>query len=205
MDKTTLESSIKQAAEETIAGILENEAQEIKRLDEITRTEIESFRKQRQTETDAQILQELARLDNKMILESRKLNLLGVEDFINCLTDEVMTGIREHPRYPQFLLNAAINAAKDIPGHAEVRLATEDLFREKDIQTAVKAAGRHNHLAIKGDPSIRWGGCLIIDEEGGRIFNNTLERIYFRKSLLIRQRVMKILADQEAGKPAPDL
>jgi len=195
MDKTTLESSIKQASEETIAGILENEAQEIKRLDEITRTEIESFRKQMQTETDAQIQQELSRLENKMILERRKLHLLGVENFINRLIDEVMTGIREHPRYPQFLLAAVVNAVKDIPGRAEVRLAAEDLFREQDIQMACKAAGRHDHPVIKSDPSIRWGGCLVIDEEGGRIFNNTLERIYFRKSGLIRRKVMKILAD----------
>lgn len=205
MDDTTLESSIEREAEERIAAIRDGEIREMQYLDETNRDGIENFRKQTQAGTDAQIRQELVKLENKTVLERQKLHLLSVENFTRRLLDEVMSGIRHHPRYPQFLLSSVVNAVKDIPGPAEVKLAREDLFREREIQEAVRATGRKDPLIIREDPSIHWGGCLVIDEEGGRIFNQTLERIYFRKSLLIRRSVMKMLADHEAGKPAPDL
>lgn len=195
MDDTTLEDAIEREAEERIAAIRDREIREMQRLDEINRTGTENFRKQTQAGTDAQIRQELTKLENKMVLECQKLDLSSVENFTGRILEDVMSGIRKHPRYPQFLLSSVLNAVQNIPGRAEVKLAREDLFRESEIQEAVRAAGSKTPLIIGEDSSIHWGGCLVVDEEGGRIFNQTLERIYFRKSLLIRRSVMKILAD----------
>lgn len=191
MDKTSLESSIQRECDEAVAAIGESETEEIRRLDVQCHAAVDSFRRQTTDETDAQIRLEIVRLENKALLERRKNRLRSLEDFIHRLVDEVMAGLREHPRYPQFILDAVTNAVKDIPGRADVRLAAGDLALEDDIRLTLKT----DRLVLKEDPSIRWGGCLILDEEGGRIFNGTLERIYFRRSAAIRRKVARILAD----------
>ena len=191
MDKTSLESSIQRECDEAVAAIGESETEEIRRLDVQCHAAVDSFHRQTMDDTDAQIRQEIVRMENKALLERQKTRLRSLEDFINRTVDEVMAGLREHPRYPQFILDTVTNAVKNIPGRADVRLAAGDLALEDDIRLALKT----DRLNIKEDPSIRWGGCLILDEEGGRIFNGTLERIYFRRSAAIRRKAARILAD----------
>jgi vacuolar-type H+-ATPase subunit E/Vma4 len=200
MDNTTLEDSIRRASEEMIAGIREKEARELERLDEDCAAEIERFRKKTQEETQARMDQELSRLENRAVLERKKLKLTTVERFIHRIVDDVMKGIRSHPRYRQFLVDAAAGAAAEIPGNVEVRLAPNDGVYGNEIDEALRAAGGDRQIRIEADAGIGWGGCLVVDSARGRIFNRTLERIYFRKALQIRRKALQILQDGTEGK-----
>lgn len=209
MDKTTLENSIRKESARTIAAIQEKEVLEIRQMDEVYAAELESFRKQTAAETETRLQQELSRLENRAILERKKLKLKSVEQFINLTVDEAVKGIGNNQRYKQFLLDAVCNVVKQIQAGVEVRLKREDLSLEKEILTAVGVNGGSQGVVVKEDPSIKWGGCLIFDEAENRIFNNTIERIYFRKSLLIRQNIMDFLLehsrdDKKFKSPAVD-
>ena len=107
-----------------------------------------------------------------------------------------MRGIRSHPRYRQFLMDAAAGAAAQIPENVEVRLAPDDGILGKDIAAAIRSAGSDRQVRIETDAAIGWGGCLVVDAARGRIFNRTLERIYFRKALQIRRKVLQVLQDK---------
>jgi len=143
-------------------------------------------------------------LENRAILERRKLTLTSVEQFISRMVDEVMKEIRSNPLYGQFILNSIGSIVNQVPAGVEVRLNKDDLVLEKEILATARARGRSNSVSIKEDPKIKWGGCLVLDEAGGRIFNNTMERIYFRKSLLIRQKVMSLLTDHSRDENNPN-
>ncbi|MEN6374644.1 MAG: hypothetical protein ABFD75_07685 [Smithella sp.] len=199
MTVSPLESSIQEEATRAIAAIKEKEASEIMQMEEAYAAELESFQSQAETDTEARLQQEIPRLSNRAVLERRKLELQSMEQFISHLVDEVMKNIRHNPLYRQFLLDALLDVARKIPAGLEVRLKPEDLVLEKDILASLATANRDQDIVIKSDPTIRWGGCLIYDETGGRIFNHTLERIYYRKSLLIRQRIVKMLTNHARG------
>jgi len=174
----------------------EREAAEIRELDESCAAEIEEFRKKAEGETRARIEQERSRLENKGLLERKKLKLRGLEEFIARMVEEAVGTMRGDPRYKEFLLDRVREGVGQMQAGIEVSLHTEDLPLEGEIMAAAKGAGRNPDVAVRADPAIRWGGCAIRDGETGRIFNSTIERIYYRKSAAIRREITKILNEK---------
>ena len=197
MKQPPLEESIRKESEEAVRAIREREALEIKVLDEACTAEIEEFKEKTEAEGRAKIEQELSRLENKGLLERKKLKLRGLDDFMDRMVKEAVRIMRAGPRYRAFLLDRVREAAGGIEAGIEISLKKEDLAFEKEILKAAGKVGRNPDVALREDPAIQWGGCAIRDESNGRIFNNTIERIYYRKSPTIRREIMKILNEKD--------
>lgn len=196
MKQLPLEESIRKESEEAVRAIREQEALEIKELDEACAAEIVEFRDKTEAEGRAKIEQGLSRLENKGILERKKLNLCGLDNFMRRMVKEAVELIRTDSRYKAFLLDIVHDAVGEIQAGIEVSLQKEDLVFEKEIMEAVGGAGRNPDAVIHEDAAIQWGGCTIRDESDGRVFNSTIERIYYRKSPTIRREIMKILNEK---------
>jgi vacuolar-type H+-ATPase subunit E/Vma4 len=146
----------------------------------------------RLTEAGARREQELAQMENRAVLERKKLRLRSLERFLDERVAETVRDLRGTRQYRAFLLASVRAAAQRISGEAQIRVKPEDLAWQDEI---LAAAGDCQSAAVAADPSIKWGGCLVRDAAGGRLFNGTLERIYFRKSALLRRKVVQLLAD----------
>jgi vacuolar-type H+-ATPase subunit E/Vma4 len=193
-DESSLESAIISEAENMIRAIAQREAEESKKLRDEYEAEIEEFRNRMETQTNARITQEQSREESRAALDLKKLKLRTAETFISRVVEEAAAGIRGNQGYKSFLLNAVQQAVSLIPTGAEIRVNQEDLVFEQEFREAVKSAGGTD-ISIVEDNSIKWGGCIVVDGRGGRIFDGTIERLAFRKSSVIRQEVMRILAN----------
>ena len=193
MGKTSLENAIRDEAEQAIRAIALKEAKEIKRLDDTYAAEIDDFKKRIREQMDAKISQESYRLKNRTSLDLKKSKLKIIEKFMSRILEETMQTVRDNPKYKRFLLDAIAHAAGQIQSGAELRLRREDLVFEEEIRKAVKKVRGDGDIVIMEDNTIKWGGCIIVDVSGGRIFDSTIERTWFRKSALIRREVMGLL------------
>lgn len=195
IEKTSLESAIRDEAELAISTIAKKEAEEIKRLDDAQMAGLNDFEKKIIAATDLRIRQELSKAQSRASLDLRKHNLRSVEDFINRAVEEAEKEIRHDSQYKSFLLNAIIDAVGLIKTAAEVRLAFEDMVLKDEMEKALKAAHLNIDIAFVEDKTIKWGGCKVVDSRGGCMFDGTIERICYRKSPVIRREVMNLLAN----------
>ncbi|HPJ92343.1 MAG TPA: hypothetical protein PLU81_03915 [Deltaproteobacteria bacterium] len=196
MDRTPLENSIWEESRSAIQAIKDKEAARIQELDAACDAEIAAFEDKIEEQTRSRIHQEVFKLKNRGIVERRKNKLRVVEEFITSIVDEAVKGIRQDARYQNFLIDAIRDALEKINGSAEVGLKKEDLVFREELMAAVKDKGKKPEVAISNNDTIVWGGCIVRDAAGGRIFNSTIERIYYRKSPAIRREVVLILKER---------
>lgn len=196
MEKTPLESSIWEESRSAIQAIRDKEAARIQELDAACDAEIAAFKDKNEEQTRSRIQQEVFKLKNRGIVERRKHRLHIVEDFITGIVDEAAKTIRHDARYRNFLVDAIRNALEKIQDSAQVCLKKDDLVFREEIMAVVKDEGNGPDVAISNNDTIVWGGCIVHDAAGGRIFNSTIERIYFRKSPAIRREVARILKER---------
>ncbi len=200
MEKTELENAIRDEAEQSIRALRQKEAEEIKKLDDAYAAEIDDFKNGIRAQTDAKIRQESAKVENRSNLDLKKLKLRSMEAFIIHAVDDSMKGIRDNPKYKEFLMDAIGNALGQIPSRAEILLKGEDLALEREIRGALKISDGASDVIFREESNIKWGGCIIKDMSGGRIFDSTVERIYFRRSAAIRREVMALLSGMSGEK-----
>ena len=194
-DHSSLEGAIREEAQRVLASMALKETQEIKSLEEVHAQELEDFRKQAEVSADVRLKQETSRSENRASLELKKYKLKRLEAFVTRTVEEAAQGIRNHPGYKKFLLDSIALALGSVSLRAEIRLQSEDLAWEKEIRETAAFLGRE--VMLVPDPTLKWGGCRVVDADRGWIFDSSLERIYFRKSALLRSEALKILEDSE--------
>jgi vacuolar-type H+-ATPase subunit E/Vma4 len=155
--------------------------------------EIEAFQTQAASATQARLEQALARLENRASLDRKKHKLTELESFMGSMVDEAMRSVRVSPRYVPFLVDAVAQGVRNTAAGATVGLAKEDLGLVPQIEAAVRQAGLDREIRFEEDATIGLGGCLVHDTKGGRIFNATLDRIFYRKRAQIRRAVVQII------------
>lgn len=154
MDNTTLENSIREEASRAITAIREKEALEMRQMDEVFSMEMEDFRRQAEAETESHIRQEISKLENKALLERKKMKLQNAEQFINRIVDEVMKNIRNDRLYKQFLLEAIRDGVKISGADVDIKLSNEDIFLKKDIVAAIAAMDGRKKVSITEDSKV---------------------------------------------------
>lgn len=193
---SALESAIREKAERARQEIARQEAQETAKLNDSHAAELEQFRKNAQSRTGERIARETTRVKSRAGLQVRKDKLKRFEEFVTRTVEEVAKGIRDNAGYKKFLLDAVRDAADRIQAGAEIRVKSEDLAFEKDIRAVLQEKGAGD-AAVIGDEKIKWGGCIIIDKSGGRVFDGTVERVCYRKSPEIRREAKKLLGNDK--------
>jgi vacuolar-type H+-ATPase subunit E/Vma4 len=197
MDKSSLENAIRNEAERKIHAISLKETEEIKKLSDAFAADLEDFKRRMESQTDARIKQESEKIKNRASLDLRKLKLKSFEAFMERTVQEVTTGIRSHPRYKKFLLESIVDAVRHITAGIVIKLNKEDLVFTKEILDSVKDIAASNEVSIIEDHTIELGGSIVVDEIGNRIFDTTIERVYFRKSPAIRREAMGLFSNSE--------
>lgn len=192
---TSLEDSIKKEADEIIRDLMQKEADDIKALDNAQAAELADFSNRIKAQTDERIGLETSKIENRAALDLKKLKIRSIELLIKIAVEEAVKTVRDKPLYKKFLLDAIADAMGQIRAGAEIRLGKNDMALEKEIRDALKSAGLSYDIIFREDNSIKWGGSIIIDISDGRIFDSTVERIYYRKSLLIRREAMVLLGE----------
>jgi hypothetical protein len=119
MDHQSLESAIINEAEEAIRALALKEVEEIRKLDESYAAEISVFENNIRYLTDAKIAQESSKVENRAVLDLKKIRLRSTEMFINTVIEEAMETIRVNPNYKRYLLNSVMDAVSRIPVAAE--------------------------------------------------------------------------------------
>ena len=193
MDANPLENTIREMAERGVEAIRGRQAESIRRMEAELAAEVEAFQTRTANATQARIEQALARLENRASLERKKHKLTQLESFMGSVVDEAMRSIRVSPQYVPFLVDAVREAVRNVAAGATVGLAKEDLGLVPQIKAAMKEAGLDREIRFEEDATIGLGGCLVRDMKGGRIFNATLDRIFYRKRAQIRRAVGQIV------------
>lgn len=196
MEKTALESSIVQDTQRAILEIRQREASEIEMLERQCTQEIEAFREKTASQNRKRIAHELSKIRNRVVIEGNKIRLCIIEEYIDRVVEEAAKEMKNNSRYLEFLARAVCAALKEIEDDAVVGLKKDDLVFKDSIAAALRASAGLHSVSIREDSTIKMGGCIVYDDALGRIFNMTVERIIYRRALLIRQEVMRILAEK---------
>lgn len=173
---------------------------EIKIFEDDVLRNIESFRVSEKRKSDDFISGEEKRAENLLSIEMKKQKLDVIENFIKSIVSAAAENIRREKRYPEFLKGCVLSALREVKGGSATVLLSEDDMRFSEmIKDEVRISGISAVVTIRQSSSITSGGAMVVDDEPEVVFNNTVERIIYRKNDEIRRIIIRSLDEFTGG------
>ncbi|HPS59031.1 MAG TPA: V-type ATP synthase subunit E [Spirochaetota bacterium] len=169
---------------------------EIEVIDGELFSEIEEFRESQRTMHEEIIKYEGAKIRNLASTGMKKQKLEGIELFIGRIIDDAAGLIRNNPRYFDFLNSCVISALDNVKGGSATLLVSQaDLSYAGDVTDKIRAGGYTFKINISADDRVKTGGAMVIDDDAEVIYNNSVERIVYRKKEQIRREIVRSLKE----------
>ena len=183
-----------------IDGVNSDGDAEIKKIEDEIRDGIEKFRAEEQKKFDEMVAYQDGKSANLLSIELKKQSLEVINGFINRVLTEASEIIRSDRRYAEFLKQCVTTPLKDITGRSmTICLSPRDAeFSEMIMNEALKNCSNIK-IRIIQDEKIITGGALVIDDDPEVVFNNTVERIIYRKSDELKRIIMRSVNDLPDG------
>ena len=182
--------------ESRIAEINRAADEDIRRIEETVRAEILQFISEQEKESNRHIENERFKIQNRLFIEKKKLVLHVMDSFMEKITAEAVDSLPGNDGYYDFLVRIILEPFKDMKGPGvTVKVSERDLAYSGMILDSIRESGFPFKTEIKKDERIKAGGAVIIDGESGVVFNNSIERIVYRKTDVIRKEIFTLLEE----------
>lgn len=171
---------------------------EIRAIDSEVQGEIDEFREMQRARHEETVKNEGIKIRNLSATGIKKQKLEGAEAFINKVTAAAAAAVRVDPRYAEFLANCVRTGLENVKGgSATILLSADDMQHSEMINRMVTDAAYKFKVKFAADDRVKTGGAMVVDDEAEVIYNNTVERILYRKRDEIRREIVKGM--KEAG------
>ncbi|HOP62410.1 MAG TPA: V-type ATP synthase subunit E family protein [Spirochaetota bacterium] len=199
-DPSLLVESVRDSIDEKINGINRSAEREIRKFSDEIQNDVGSFRAGQQKKIDDLIAYEEGRMRNLTSIEMKKQKLEVVDAFINRIIKFSIAALRPDSRYAEFLKQCVMPALENVAGgRVTVSLSPSDMNYSDLIKNEIRDRGCKLEVMIKSDEHMESGGAIVTDEESEVVFNNTVERIVYRRMDEIKRIIVKELNEYING------
>jgi len=193
--------SMNSGIERRVAEINNAADEEIRKMEDSARAEISEFSSAQERKSDEHIENEKIKIVNRSFIEKKKQSLDIIDSFMEKIIEEALETLPGSDGYYDFLIGVILEPLKEIRGSSvTVKVSERDLIYSERILNAIRESGFSFKADIKRDELITTGGAVIVDDENGVIYNNSIERIVFRKTDVIRKTIFGLLDEYRKEK-----
>ena len=173
----------------------------IDQINSVVDKEIREFRDFQKNKHEELVKYEGSKIRNLSAIEMKKQKLERIESFIKIIINEAAISIRQDQRYGEFLNSCVVSALENVKGMtATVLISANDMIYSSDLTDKIKNCGYNFKFSINSDDRAKSGGAMVIDDEAEVIYNNTVERIIYRKNDEIRREIVRNLKNFEINR-----
>lgn len=199
-DPSALIDSVRESILRKISEINSRADAEIGRMEGEVAKEIEELRAKEQKKYDDLVAYEEGKAANLFSIDIKKQRLEVIDSFIGSVMSRAAWSLRSDSRYPDFLKWCVLSALRDVSGPgATVLISPHDAEYSEFITAEIKNSGFNIAINIIAEKTVTTGGAMVIDDQSEVLFNNTAERIIYRKADEIKRVIVRFLNELTDG------